>query len=65
MPRYELVLTRDTTESAIVTVEADDLEDATDMVLDMENKGDLSDKWKPDCCVNGDRYFTNLDDYEG
>jgi hypothetical protein len=64
MPSYELILTRDTSESVHVEVEAKDLEEAQEKVLDMIMQGEIDDGWEPDDHV-GDRYFTNLDDYEG
>lgn len=61
---YSLMLTRDTSETMTVEVEAKDLEEAQEKVLDMHANGQLDgEDWEPDDHV-GDRYFTNLYDYK-
>lgn len=61
--QYSLVITRETCESQSVEVEADNLDDAQEKVMEMLSNLQLSDGWEPDDYV-GPVDFTNLGDYE-
>jgi len=57
MPTYEVILTRDVTESAVITVEASDA-DAARLIV-WERPVDPSD-WETDDCSAGTPYFTDV-----
>lgn len=59
MPKFRFIVTRDTSESAMVTIDAADIEEAHDKAL--SSAMDL--EWEPDNCV-GRRYLPDEDDYE-
>jgi hypothetical protein len=66
MPTYSVILTRDTTESVVLTVDADSPEDAEEKVMDMAGRYGqdlpLEDqrRWQPDDCTCGDAYITDV-----
>jgi len=60
MPRFKFTLTRDTTESVSVTIEADTIEAAQDQALANPPKTG----WEPDDNDPGDAYLPDPDDWE-
>lgn len=62
MPVYRFTITRDTTESATVEIEADSIGEAHDEAFTWRVVN--SAKFEPDDCVNGDVYIPDPSDYE-
>ena len=67
--KYNVILTRDITESTIIEIEADNVSDAEDTVMAMAGRygQDLPNemqRWQSDECVCGDVYVTGVDPVE-
>lgn len=62
MPIYRFTITRDVTESAVVTVEADDVETAQDMALSDPEISNNAD-WAIDDVCGGTPYLPDPGDY--
>ena len=48
MPKFQVCLTQDTTQSVVVVVEAKDIKDAEDQALTLDQKGAFSGKYHID-----------------
>jgi len=63
MPKFQVIVTQDTTESTFVTVEAASEEEAAEKATTLADKFPLS-KWERDECANSDPYVTGCDPEE-
>ena len=61
MPKYKVIITRDLTESTVVTVEAANPDDAHDAAL-KKLRGQMDTKWEIDdgSWNNSDEYITDI-----
>jgi len=68
MPKFRVIVTRDTTESAFITVEADDEEQANERALERaetaEKIGGPNLGYERDDCSQSDPYVTGCDEEE-
>lgn len=62
MPKFTVIVTRDTTESCQIEVEAEDRAEAEERALETSKSGDVT--WEPDDTPNAsaDHYVTGCDE---
>ena len=61
MPKFNVTVTRDTTESTVVDVEADDIEHAKALALAEAHDEPGKFTWVEDDCVAGEPYLADPD----
>jgi hypothetical protein len=62
MPKFNVLVTRDTTESTVVDVEADDAEQAKENALHEARLSPENFDWTPDDCMGGEPYLADPDE---
>jgi hypothetical protein len=62
MPTYRIIVTRDVTESCVVTVSAADAAKAQVKALESVWNSPHGMDWEPDDCVGGDPYVTDCEE---